>query len=156
MCIKPITADIVAGFRYDPETGQLFKYGRAVGNRTTSKRHLKVLGSDKREYLAHRIAWFLHYGEQPPAVIDHINRDGTDNRAANLRAADNSTNQQNIAVHTRSQTGVKGIFPIRGGALYRAEVCINGHRIQKHAKNPEALEAWVKAAREQYHTHFHH
>ena len=142
--------------RYDPDTGQLYKRGRSVGSLTTNKRHLKVRASDGREYQAHRIAWFMHYREQPPAVLDHINRDGTDNRIANLRAADNSTNQQNISVHTRSQTGIKGIFPIRGGTLYRAEVCINGRHIQKCAKHPEALEAWVKATREQYHTRFNH
>jgi hypothetical protein len=106
--------------------------------------------------LAHRLAWYLHTGEQPPEVIDHINGNGFDNRWCNLRAATTSTNQMNISVTSKSQTGVKGVFPIRGGKLYRAEVCINGVRHQKHSKDPAKLEAWVSETRNNLHETFAH
>ena len=107
-----------------------------------------------KQMLAHRLIWFLHYKEQPPVQIDHNNLDKSDNRISNLRAADMSRNQMNINVHTRSQTGIKGIMPIRGGTLYRAEVCVNGKRYQKHSKKIEVLELWLADKRQELHGEF--
>ena len=48
-----------------------------------------------KHYLAHRLAWFLHYGANPPSEIDHLNRDRSDNRICNLRVTDHATNMLN-------------------------------------------------------------
>lgn len=40
-----------------------------------------------KSYLAHRLAWLLHYGEWPTKQIDHINGIRGDNRIVNLREA---------------------------------------------------------------------
>lgn len=106
------------------------------------------------QYLQHRLAWFLHYKEQPPKQIDHINLDKSDNRIINLRATDVSKNQMNIKVHERSKTGIKGIMPVRGGALFRAEVCVDGKRIQKHSKSITVFKAWLKEMRPKLHGEF--
>jgi hypothetical protein len=55
-----------------------------------------------QKILAHRLAWFFHYGEQPPTQIDHINRKRLDNRVSNLRSASSSLNNHN-------RSGVKGV-----------------------------------------------
>lgn len=146
-------------FEYDPDTGTIRRTARQ-GNypagsecgcvRSNGYVYIRVEG---KQMLAHRLAWELHTGEPAPEQIDHINRDKTDNRWCNLRAADNSTNQQNIAVHARSKSGIKGIMPVRGGKLYRAEVCIGGKRIQKHSKDPAALLGWLKDTRAVHHSH---
>lgn len=146
---------------YDPETGELTRLQR-MGNHqagsiadslVTNKKYLKVklLGVD---YLQHRVAWFLYYGTQPPDVIDHINGNGLDNRIVNLREATTSTNQMNIKATSKSTTGTKGIFPVRGGKMYRAEVCIQGKRYQKHSADPVTLEAWVISKRNELHGNF--
>ena len=46
-------------------------------------------------YLGHRVAWFLHYGTQPPPLIDHDNRIRNDNRICNLRDAGERLNGLN-------------------------------------------------------------
>lgn len=146
-------------FGYDPDTGAItrlvrmgnYSAGTVCQSPNTEKRYIKV-----RNMLAHRLAWYLHTGEQPPKVIDHIKGDGFDNRWCNLRAATTSSNQMNIGVTSKSQTGIKGVFPIRAGKLYRAEVCVNGARHQKHSKDPAKLEAWVIEMRHNLHEDFAH
>jgi hypothetical protein len=50
---------------------------------------------EKRVLLVHRVVWKIHTGDEPPAVIDHINRKVWDNRWENLREATYSQNQGN-------------------------------------------------------------
>lgn len=154
------TDDLRTMFSYDPETGVITRLVRqgnhAAGTPCTSKAtggYLKVT-ANKRVFSQHRLAWFLYYGEQPPEQIDHRNLNKADNHISNLRVTDNSTNQMNIPVHERSQTGIKGIMPVRGGKLYRAEVCVNGKRYQKHSKSIQVLEAWVVDKRNELHKEF--
>lgn len=151
MRIKPIPDSIRDAYRYDPQTGAVTtSYGRLSNSRTTNGKYLKLTHEGK-DYLLHRVVWFLHFGEQPPPVIDHIDGDGANNAPSNLRAATTSTNQMNITATSKSTTGIKGIFPVRGGKLYRAEVCIEGKRYQKHAAKPEKLLAWVEEMRNKLH-----
>lgn len=71
---------------------------------------IKVDGQTLR---AHRIAWAIYYGEQPPEYIDHINRDPSDNRISNLRAATKSQNGANRTVMKNNQCGVKGCYFVK-------------------------------------------
>lgn len=75
-----------------------------------------------KEYLAHRLAWQYVYGETPPAYVDHINRDVTDNRIENLRACSNSENQMNRKAGTNSKTGLKGVSQCKGRYFARAKI----------------------------------
>ena len=46
-------------------------------------------------YRQHRVIWKMIHREEPPEMIDHINRVKTDNRIENLRVTDYSLNYQN-------------------------------------------------------------
>ena len=154
--MKLIPEAIREAYAYDAATGRMFnRKGRVCAAKVTNGNYLK-LSFDGVEYLQHRVAWFLYHSEQPPEQIDHHDGSGLNNAASNLRPADNSTNQMNIGVTSKSSTGLKGIFPIRGGKLYRAEVCINGKRHQKCAADPTKLEAWVTGMRRQLHGDYAH
>jgi hypothetical protein len=151
--------DLSKVFKYNPDNGCIIRLIRMGNYRPNTICDSKLSGYVKVTYkgvvyLGHRLAWFLYYNEQPPEQIDHINGVRSDNRITNLRATNHSTNQMNISVHKRSQTGIKGIMPVRGGSLYRAEVCIDGKRYQKHSKDIKILESWVKAKRKELHQSF--
>lgn len=155
---QPIPEDIAKEFDYDATTGNIYRTvrqgnyaaGTLSGAKDYSGRYLTIRYKGK-SYLAHRVAWFMYYKEQPPNYIDHINRNGLDNRIANLRPATASENQRNIEVTSRSTTGLKGIMPVRGGTLFRAEVCVQGKRYQKHSKSIEKLQEWVTMKRQELH-----
>lgn len=49
----------------------------------------------RHKMLMHAYVWLLEYGKKPARMIDHINRDKTDNRIENLRLASSSLNAVN-------------------------------------------------------------
>lgn len=109
-------------FDYDPETGNLiwrerprshFKtrqafessrrfVGRAAG--ACDRYRLVHLG---KLYGAHRLVWFWHHGRFPAGEIDHINRDGLDNRIENLRECSRT---QNVWCMRSKRQGLRGVY----------------------------------------------
>lgn len=158
MKIKVLPDTLKEMYSYDASTGVVrrtvsmgnYKSGTECKSMSTNKKYYKTTYNGM-QLMLHRLVWFLYYGEQPPEVIDHINGNGLDNRISNLRAATTSTNQMNIDVTSKSTTGIKGIMPVRGGKLYRAEVCVDGKRHQKHSKDINKLVQWVEAKRLELH-----
>lgn len=117
---------------YVPETGALIwkkRNGNRValgGNAAKLRPHgyLEVSFAYKR-YLAHRVAWFLFYGTWPLIDIDHINRNRTDNRIANLRL---STRPQNSANRPPLREGLfKGVRLNQG--KWCAQIRVNYRQI---------------------------
>lgn len=73
-----------------------------------------------RPFYAHRVAWALYHGAWPTMLIDHIDRDRTNNRIANLRQATFSENSRNRAsICDNPMPGLrfrkdKGVWRVRG------------------------------------------
>jgi hypothetical protein len=98
---KEIPAIVKDRLLYNPLTGDLIwifknkKHPRLHGNLAGCIRDGRVvIKINGTPYFAHRLAWFLFYGEQPN-VIDHINGNSTDNRIENLRNVTESENAKN-------------------------------------------------------------
>ncbi len=95
---------------YNPETGEItwkvtrngkVKAGQIAG--TVNERGYRKItvkeGRYKRCLKASRIAWYLHYGDDPVGfVIDHINRNPDDNWIHNLRKISQRENLMNRSV----------------------------------------------------------
>jgi hypothetical protein len=113
---------LVTWFSYNPETGQFFN-ARAWGARPAGREakgsingggylQLPVAG---RPYAAHRLAWLYAHNEWPNGDLDHIDRDKTNNRIANLRAVTRSANQLNRNRNRNNKTGHNGVYARDGG-----------------------------------------
>lgn len=112
--ILPILDTAKEMLDYDPATG-VFTWkvapprkpsfvGKEAGAVAHGYRRIKI---GQEAVFAHRLAWAWVNGGEPPAVIDHINRDKLDNRVDNLRDGGESVNQVNRPVS--NSTGVPGV-----------------------------------------------
>jgi HNH endonuclease len=130
---------------YDPETG-IFRWkvhrrpqsppGTIAGWHSGKKAQRIELEGEN--YLAHRLAWFYVHGIWPEQ-IDHINGDRSDNRIANLRPANNSQNQANMAAKSNNSTGYRGISLRRGSYIVQLCKTENGKK-RKITKRFKVLE----------------
>ena len=101
---------------YDEECGQFYRRGKIrkglhvgeVAGSTTSTGYWRIT-IEKKEYLAHRLAWLYMKGEWPEKDIDHINGNPQDNRWSNLRLCSKRESNLNRGVLSNSRTGVKGV-----------------------------------------------
>ena len=120
---KAITAEKVRQLLdYCPETGVFVwnprqntpvswntKYaGKVAGSpRGTGGWVYTVIKINRQGYLAHILAWLLMTGAWPKLSIDHINRNGLDNRWANLREATVAQQAQNRRRNSKLPKGVR-------------------------------------------------
>lgn len=145
-------------FSYDPLTGILTRLtsvpkaqiGSAAG--TVNAHGGLICRVDYRIFHVHRIVWALHYGEEPPPIIDHINGNRSDNRIQNLRAATASQNSRNRKIDRRNRVGLKGAHWSSSERKWRSSIRAGGKPIHLGwFRTPEAAhEAYCAAAREHH------
>lgn len=94
------------------------------------------------QYKVHRVIWAMMRGACPP-IIDHIDRDATNNRLENLRAADVYLNAANASVHQDKGSGLPRGMDIRGNR-YRVKINNTAHniKVEKLFKTYEEAEAF--------------
>jgi hypothetical protein len=120
--------------RYDPDTG-VFTWLKSYNNVVTGKPaktkgrngyiDIKIKGI--RHY-AHRLAWLYMTGKNPNNVIDHIDRDKTNNSFSNLRDVSSKENTNNqVRPQANNKTGVRGVIPYVNG--YSSQISVNGKNI---------------------------
>lgn len=143
---------------YCPETG-VFRwrvsrggeFAGAIAGSQTGDGRIKIM-IDRRLYKAHRLAWLFVHGEWPSGDLDHADRDGSNNRIANLRPAARAENNINSQA-VRSKLGLpKGVRRVLKNGKFRAEISVYGVRthLGTFATPAEAGEAYRRAAARYY------
>lgn len=135
MAIKisnPITwEELTAVLEYSPETG-IFTWKQSRNSNTATKGTIAgsydkggyiIIGIPRKNYKAHRLAWFYCFKEWPEFNIDHINRNKQDNALNNLRDIPQADNNRNVPV--RSPSRYKCVS-LHSSGKYQASVRING------------------------------
>lgn len=146
---------------YDPETG-VFRWKKSTSNRvkvgdiagTAQNQGYRVIKIDGSKYLAHRLAWKMHYGNDPKDYIDHINGIKNDNRIQNLRECTHAENLRNRGKNKNNKSGYKGVYLI--GSKYKAQIGLIGKitYLGLYDTAEEAHKAYKKAAK-YYHGYFY-
>ena len=161
----PPTKFLLEALRYEPSTGKLYWRKRPLEHFSTLGQHRrwnnryagteafctldKVWGYlrgniGKKAFLAHRVVWKMVRGTEPPAIIDHRDRDTTNNRDENLREASPTQN-----VINSKKSGI--CFDAKRGK-WRARVTDGKTRVHLgwHETEAEALTARKLAAAKLY------
>lgn len=115
---------------YEPETGcftwRIFSTLVRPGDRAGGGHGLgyRAIGLDYKKYLEHTLAYLYMTGEWPENEIDHLNRDKSDNRWANLRHVTRSENGRNKSMNKRNKLGFPGV--LLHGTKYRSRIDVSG------------------------------
>lgn len=108
------------GYTYNPQTGELRgMFGKLITGKTNSYIRCLVKADKQYPIRAHRLAWYLHYGELPKNQLDHIDGCKSNNKIDNLRDV---TCQQNH--HNR--TKAKGYTWHNRANKFQAKITLNG------------------------------
>ena len=112
---------------------------------------------DGSQYKTHRLMWMYYYGSNPPDVIDHIDRNPSNNNIFNLRESDPFHNSCNRTDVHDNHNGIVQVVKIDGKQVfteYGREQSRMRNRASYHRnkKSPEEMrEKWNRY----YHTKKH-
>lgn len=147
--------DLLDRLDYDPPSG-VFRWKSSKGFRvkgavagTICRRGYVSIGIGGKIYKAHRLAWFFVHGVWPSGQIDHIDRDKSNNRIANLRDVEQSVNQENRgSPRTDNKLGALGVSTWADGRPgFRAQIKVRGkvRYIGTFDTSEEAHAAYIEA-----------
>lgn len=152
----PLIREILRRFEYDPITG-IVRYRVAFNHKAPgdiagsvwSKRgiHYLKICCFNRTFILHRVIFVLMRGEWPQGVIDHINRNGLDNRWCNLRDVPRTVNARNRQLQSNNSSGIAGVTWNKPTNKWRVRIGTNSARnfIGVAATLDEARELRLKA-----------
>jgi hypothetical protein len=114
---------------YDPLTGvftwayssSFFKHG-AVAGYTDKRRGYVSISLHRKRYYAHRLAILYVDGYMPENSVDHIDRDKSNNRYANLREATHQCQMRNCKPQRNNLSGVKGVSWHKKAGKWQAHI----------------------------------
>jgi len=89
-----------------------FSINPSTGRESTTRMHRVIMGVEHRSY----------------CLIDHVNRDGLDNRKLNLRIATSSQNGMNSNMYSNNKSGYKGVYWWSYYNKWRAAITFNNKR----------------------------
>lgn len=144
---------------YDYETGEFHWIFKGMGRKrdkqagtvkgTTGYRRIGITINGKcRLFLAHRLAWLYVYGVWPKAQIDHIDRNRSNNRIANLREATYMENNRSFTKRCNCSSEFIGVNWCKRQKKWVARIRVNKNRkfIGLFASEEQAAIAYNKAA----------
>lgn len=144
---------------YNPETGDFIRIksktrpdliGKVAGHVTKEGYVAIFLGG--HSYKAHRLAWFVTYGEWPTDDLDHIDRNKSNNKIANLRKASRSMNSANVGLRSHNTSGYRGVSFNSQWKRWVAQIMVGGEKrfLGYFGSAEKANEAYVLAAKEAF------
>ena len=144
---------------YNPETGELT--GLQDLNKRVRKDELirpyinpdgyyEVRLRGLKKYRVHKLIWLYCHGILPDyskgELIDHIDRDRTNNKIENLRLVDHKGNSKNIGLSKRNTSGIKGVSWNRQCNKWEAR--ISNRRIAFFSNMEDAVAARLAKEKE--------
>jgi hypothetical protein len=131
--VRPL-AGLEKVLRYDANTGLLYwtvhiyrikKPGDLAGHHNAAG--YITVRFDRVNYLAHRIAWYLHTGTDPGVLqVEHVDTDRTNNKIENLRLATALQNSWNKSKRAGTSSQYKGVAFYARHGKWLSQIRANG------------------------------
>ena len=115
---------------YNPKTGvftwkispnRKIKIGSVAGCLDKSIGYI-VIRVNKKNYLAHRLAWLYVHGVWPKEDIDHDDHNRTNNGIDNLKSSNKQKNAKNMSLRIDSKSLVTGVAWHKATSKWRAYI----------------------------------
>ena len=151
---------------YDPETGVLIwknrkdrdgrwngkNAGKEAGSKPKNGNYTRV-SVNKRDYLAHRVAFLLMKGRWPISDLDHIDGNKQNNSWTNLREVHHYENMQNTKTQKNNSSGYRGVSKTDNGK-WIAKIYVSGIKFHlgRFKSKEDAAAAYREAARTHHKT----
>ena len=143
---------------YNPESGvfiwkdKFSKYskvsiGDVAGSRGKTATKISINGIHLN---AHRVAWYLFYGEWPLTFVDHKNNDPNDNRIENLRLADRAQNSANRRSKKGGSSRYLGVCYAKKSNKWQAAIGTPRTYLGQYKTEKEAALVYNEAAERLY------
>ncbi len=125
-------------FNYDHTNGTLIwkvkkshrnNIGDIAGTKSPHARGYHIVYIDGVSFLLHRVIWLYHNGFDSEFLIDHKDRNRTNNKIENLREASYTCNNKNCKLSKLNKTGYRGISYKRNTQKWVANITINYKQI---------------------------
>lgn len=148
---------------YNPETGiftwrikpcRKINVTDVVG--TTRKDGYLSVTINYKPYLLHRLALLYMTGKIPP-MVDHDNRNTSDNRFSNLNESDIWNNSKNCKPNKSNTSGVMGVYWCKERESWEVKIGVNSKKIHigRFKDKDDAIKA-RKEAEVKYNFHPNH
>lgn len=155
-------------FDYQPETGHLIYRTRPVNHFSSEakcrawnkknagrragfvRENYRCISIEGKAYPEHRVIWKMVNGADTLELIDHVNREGHDNRLSNLRIATHRENSYNVRRKRRGKSNLKGAIWHSGNKCWMSNIRMpSGERIHLgyYDTDKEAHAAYSAAAK---------
>jgi hypothetical protein len=123
--------------------------GKEAGSIKQGYRRLRINGD---EYLAHRVAYYMFWGDIDDELeIDHLDGNGLNNSLDNLRLVSHGENMKNARLNKQNTTGVQGVSNYAKNGKFRAQIKVNGKvKALGYYDTIEEAAAVREAANEEY------
>jgi hypothetical protein len=135
------------GFKYNLETGVITGIrGKVITGKSQGYIHLAItLGGKHIKLYGHHFAWWMSYREVPDEdlVIDHIDRDPSNNRITNLRV----TTQQENTINMDRVENCLGYYYSKPSGKWRARIWVDDKlkHLGLFPTEEEARQAYISA-----------
>ncbi len=97
--------------------------GSEAGNLDAYDGYYKIV-CNRKKYKLHNVVWYFHHNHYPEngEVVDHKDRDRTNNLIDNLRLVSKAINSRNRGISKSNKTGINGVNynepPAKNGKVY--------------------------------------
>lgn len=146
-------------FRYDSETGQLWRWLTGTFYKKPRWQETGLSGSkgyldikiNSKGYGVHKVAWYIVH-KQLPKYVDHIDNNKRNNKLINLREVTQSQNMLNMNnKNSMNTSGFRGVYFNRKAKAWQVQIKVEGKVLTfgLHKCLGEALQV-NKAVRKYY------